>query len=54
MSDPFRNEMMTCIKSSLTLHNLESLFLMSCGREFLANITPEQVIDSCENKVQKC
>lgn len=43
----------TRLRSCLTQDNLESLFLMNCERELLANITPDQVIDSmCEKSTE--
>jgi len=35
----------TRLRSCLTQDNLESLFLMNCERELLADITPDRVVD---------
>lgn len=43
----------TRLRSCLTQENLESLFLMNCERELLADITPDQVIDlMCEKSTE--
>jgi len=43
----------TRLRSCLTQDNLESLFLMNCERELLADITPDRVMDlMCDNSTE--